>query len=261
MAQPPATPGQRTSMRRYFEGHEDVYVRRLAAGDEGWDDGPYDAFALRAQVEAWLAASPAARRGGRVLELGCGTGALCCMLAARGFAVTGLDISSTAIAHARSVAAARALAVDFAVSDVCAWRACDVGLDIVIDAHLLHCIVYPAERRSLLAQVASALGADGEFWTETMIDGAAIPLTPTRRIDAAGVVWTGLPREDAARWAEAVVESDLCWLPTRYVAPTGEALVAEFAAAGLHALEARVDPPAGPGHATTFVGRFARRAP
>jgi len=246
-------------LKRYYDGHEDVYARRLAAGSEGWDDGAYDDFALRAQVEAWLAASPAARPGARVLELGCGTGALCCLLAARGFAVTGLDVSASAIAHARTVAAARSLAAAFAVSDVCTWRACDTGLDIVIDGHLLHCIVPGEERRALLAHVAKALRPGGEFWTETMIDGTRMPATPARRIDAEGVVWIALPPGDARSWSDAVVEAEGGWLPTRYVAPSAAQLVAEFAAAGLHALETRVDLPAEPGHATTFVGRFARR--
>ncbi len=244
---------------RYCDGHEDVYVRRLAAGNEGWDDGPYDAFALRAQVEAWLAASPAAQPGARVLELGCGTGAMSCMLAARGFAVTGLDISRTAIARARSVAASRSLAVDFAVADVRSWRDGDVDFDIIVDAHLLHCIVHAEERHTLMTHVVNALSPDGEFWTETMIEGASLPMTPTRRIDADGVVWAALPPADAARWTDAVVESGLYWLPTRYVAPTAARLVAEFAAVGLVAVETRVDLPAGSGDATTFVGRFARQ--
>jgi 2-polyprenyl-3-methyl-5-hydroxy-6-metoxy-1,4-benzoquinol methylase len=102
---------------RYFESHEPIYAHRLASGAQGWDDGAYDAPALREQVAHWLATSPAAQPNSRILELGCGTGALSCMLSQRGFEVTGLDISQSAIAFARTVAMQRGLEARFAVPE------------------------------------------------------------------------------------------------------------------------------------------------
>jgi cyclopropane fatty-acyl-phospholipid synthase-like methyltransferase len=55
-----------------------------------------------------------------VLDSGCGSGEHALMVAGMGFQATGVDISPTAIEHARAKARARGLLVDFLVGDVLA---------------------------------------------------------------------------------------------------------------------------------------------
>ena len=241
---------------RYFEAHEAIYARRLAAGAEGWDDGAYDDCALREQVKTWLAAPPVAKPGGRVLELGCGTGALACRLATLGFAVTGLDISESAIAFARARAGERGLPVRFEVADACTWRPHGQPFDVVIDSHLLHCIVRPAECRQVLERVADCLTPDGEFWTETMAIGTGMQDTPTRRLDPDGIVWAATP--DPSRCCDAVRNAAGWWMPMRYIAPTAESLLEEFRSAGLDVIEWHLAPPSVFGEAADFRARLRR---
>lgn len=53
-----------------------------------------------------------------VLDAGCGSGEHAMLAAGRGLEVTGVDLSQTAIEHARMKARARGLSVDFLVGDV-----------------------------------------------------------------------------------------------------------------------------------------------
>jgi SAM-dependent methyltransferase len=241
---------------RYFETHEQIYARRLAAGAAGWDDGDYDEFALRDQLQRWLVASSAATQGARVLELGCGTGALACMLAEHGFEVTAIDVSASAIAFARSVARARGLAVSFEVGDACSWTAPAEAFDVIVDSHLLHCIVGPVERRQLLANLRAALRPEGEFWTETMALAQRFAPTPRRRIDPRGIVWERIEEPDGC--VDVVREDGATWMPSRYIAPTADDLLSEFADAGFTALDWRVAIPPVAGESADFRARFRR---
>ncbi len=67
--------------------------------------------------------------GARVLDVPCGSGRHSLALAARGYRVTGVDLSSEAIAHARRAAADAGLAVTFVEADMR-----DVPRDAVFDA-------------------------------------------------------------------------------------------------------------------------------
>ncbi|MGD9612430.1 MAG: class I SAM-dependent methyltransferase [Kiritimatiellia bacterium] len=56
-------------------------------------------------------------RSRRILDVGCGTGRHAVELAARGYAVVGVDLSEAQLARARAKAAARGIAVDFRPGD------------------------------------------------------------------------------------------------------------------------------------------------
>jgi len=60
-----------------------------------------------------------------VLDSGCGSGEHALMAAQMGFEATGVDISRTAIEHARAKARARGLQVDFLIGDVLALKDVD----------------------------------------------------------------------------------------------------------------------------------------
>ncbi|MBB2940388.1 ubiquinone/menaquinone biosynthesis C-methylase UbiE [Actinoplanes lutulentus] len=80
-------------------------------------------------------------RGPRALDLGCGTGDLAISLAQRGFEVTGIDISPTAIERARAKAAALHLDITFAVQDATNLDTSAKRFDSIFDSGLLHNLV------------------------------------------------------------------------------------------------------------------------
>ena len=74
---------------------------------------------------AHLTAAVASLRPGRALDAGCGHGADTIWLAARGWQVTAVDFSATALGHARSTAAAAgaevAERIDWVEGDLATW--------------------------------------------------------------------------------------------------------------------------------------------
>jgi SAM-dependent methyltransferase len=88
--------------------------------------------------------------GGEVLDAGCGLGDNAIYLAHRGYSVTGLDSSLTAIEQARARAAAAGVRVRFDVADATELAGYDGQFDTVVDSALYHCLdsdgrrAYPA---------------------------------------------------------------------------------------------------------------------
>jgi SAM-dependent methyltransferase len=97
---------------------------------------------------------------GPILDAGCGTGEHALMLAARGFAATGVDLAATAIAAARSKAAARGLQVDFRVGDALDLGAIGRDFASVIDSGVFHTFS-DAERPRYVTSLASAVRPGG----------------------------------------------------------------------------------------------------
>lgn len=77
---------------------------------------------------------------GSALDLGCGEGGDAIWLASRGWAVTGVDISQTAISRATAAATARDLTLDqavFVTADLTEWMAdADAEYDLVVASFL-----------------------------------------------------------------------------------------------------------------------------
>ncbi|MCK2221074.1 class I SAM-dependent methyltransferase [Actinomadura sp. ATCC 31491] len=84
---------------------------------------------------------------GAVLDAGCGTGENALFLAARGHAVTGLDISATALDRARAKAAERGLTLELARGDACDLGAYAGRFDTVLDSGLFHNLYEPDQDR------------------------------------------------------------------------------------------------------------------
>ena len=230
---------------RYYEAHEAEYAKRIAAGHVGWDGGEYDQFFMRPFLSRSLARADFRGMPRLALDLGCGTGALSCQLAAAGFEVTGIDISPTAIEMARRMAARRGLRITFEVDDVCRRALPERAFGLVVDGHLLHCVVFEHERRRLLEQVRHSLAPGGEFWVETMLLEDGQEPNPEWHLDERGVVWAR-QREGGDRYAEAVWRDGSWWLPQRLIARSREALLGELRSAGLKIVESEVYPPAEP---------------
>jgi SAM-dependent methyltransferase len=99
----------------------------------------------------------------RAIDLGCGTGNYAIYLASRGFEMTGVDNSPSAIRIARENAAKRGIGCTFLVADVLG----DIGgmqgrFGFAYDWELLHHIV-PADREKYVRNVHSVLAAGGMY--------------------------------------------------------------------------------------------------
>jgi len=189
----------------YYD-HEKSYREIAAAGGRGWDDrtpgveqGSYDS--LRAFLDRDGAPPP----GARALDLGCGGGQAGLELARRGYRVAGVDFSPTAIELARGNARDAGLDASFAVGDALALAAPDASFELVVDNHLLHCIVLPGDRARVLAEVFRVLVPGGRLWSETM---SAEPPFDAARYDVDPV--TGIARNGGRIWIRrAVLEREL----------------------------------------------------
>jgi len=102
----------------------------LYAGTPPWDIGrPQPAFLALAQEGAI---------GGRVLDVGCGTGEHVLMAAGLGLDATGVDAAATAIDAARGKARDRGLTARFLVWDALRLAALGELFDTVLDSGLFH---------------------------------------------------------------------------------------------------------------------------
>lgn len=181
-------------MRVYYD-HEPVYRRIAASGGRGWDDrfpgedqGSYLAL-------DWFKESdfcPKSPQSLRVLDLGCGGGQGAMRLAGPGFQVSGVDFSETAIELAKRNAVDAGLLINFTVGDCLKLsQFADGEFDVVVDNHVLHCVIGLADREAFLQTARRVLKVGGIFFSETMsaegeIDMQAFSIDPLTRIDAQG---------------------------------------------------------------------------
>jgi SAM-dependent methyltransferase len=222
-------------MARYYDGHETVYRELREKGHRTWGEPAgerFEAFFYRPFLERVIAAHGLA---GVALELGCGTGPGACFLAERGFSVTGIDISATAIELAREHAAERGLGARFEVGDVCALSASLAKLDLIVDGHCLHCIVFDDERAALLRELVGRLRGGGRFAVSTMALADSVRFDPSLVCDEDGVVWWR-SKVTAHEIERAKEVNGVWWVPQRRLKPAA-ALRAELVAAGFAILE------------------------
>lgn len=100
---------------------------------------------------------------GRALDLGCGEGGDVIWLAARGWHVTGLDVSPTAIARARSAAEEAGLGAhtQFEVADLEEWTSSS-DYDL-ITASFLQSMSVPLQREAVLRRAATRVAKGGHM--------------------------------------------------------------------------------------------------
>jgi ubiquinone/menaquinone biosynthesis C-methylase UbiE len=88
---------------------------------------------------------------GNVLDSGCGPGRTSIYLAARGYDVTGVDISVNAIERARQKMTAKAYAARFVQANMCELSGYDDYFDTVIDIGCLHSLFEEKDRKDYAA--------------------------------------------------------------------------------------------------------------
>lgn len=97
---------------------------------------------------------------GRALDLGCGEGGDAVWLAERGWTVTGVDISPTAVARATRAAADRGLPAEFRAVDLETWRT-DESFDLVTACFLQSPLAFGREQ--VLRRAAGLVAPGGHL--------------------------------------------------------------------------------------------------
>jgi SAM-dependent methyltransferase len=149
-------------MKADYSVHDKQYQEARAKGWSGWGGNE-----RMAHERIWIerlfsyAEIPTA---GDVLELGCGEGHYARLLAEKGYSVTGVDISPTAIEWAKEKNIetghhVRYLVVDLTKPDVLPGET----FDLIGDGNCLHCILEP-DRKIFLSNVQRLLKVNGVFF-------------------------------------------------------------------------------------------------
>jgi SAM-dependent methyltransferase len=208
---PPILSIDETYRRLRQEGHGGWGGVKFSSRLEGWCR----------QTSAWLLDPRFPHAGARLLELGCGNGAVAALFAARGYQVVGTDVSRAALAWARDQFASHQLSGDFQLADVTEGlrQFGDQSFQVVVDGNCLHCILGPGRARAFAA-VRRVLAPHGVCVVSSMC---------------------GEPRSQELRAAfdphERYLERN--GTPYRYL-PTYDGLVAEVLAAGFRILSTRL---------------------
>lgn len=155
--------------------HEEKYQQARAKGWPGWG-GPE----RMARENIWLErlfSFPTVPSQGSVLELGCGEGHYARLLAQRGYIVTGVDVSPTAVAWAIEKTRQTGESVTYLVADLS-----QPGLlpgkmfDLIVDGNCLHCII-GQDRASFLGNVFRLLRPGGLFFVSSLCSETAVAQT------------------------------------------------------------------------------------
>ena len=104
-------------------------------------------------------------REGRLLDLGTGPGTQAMQLARRGFAVTAVDLSDTAIQRARDEASAQGLSINWHQDDILATRLAE-PFDMIFDRGCFH-VLLPELREKYVNTVVNLLKPGGWFFLKT----------------------------------------------------------------------------------------------
>ena len=158
--------------KKAYEGHEVVYRRMREKGASVWGQKGSGSVGKSCHPETInflkdVLSQPWAPKGGRVVELGCGSGPILRRVCKRGFSGVGIDVSKTAIAMAKEQS--KGLDIKFRRGDVCNLNVKGLGkFDIVIDGLCLHCITDAEDRKAYLDTVFKILKAGGLFILLTM---------------------------------------------------------------------------------------------
>lgn len=99
--------------------------------EERWSEVP-PSRATERPPNAHLRAEVEDLRPGRALDAGCGHGSDALWLAARGWRVTGVDFSATALAHARAAAEATGAEIEWIEGDLATWSPQPGRYDLVV---------------------------------------------------------------------------------------------------------------------------------
>ena len=174
------------STKEFYTSYADEILKKRFNAPE-----PLRRHAHRTQYEALIQLIPA---GASVLDAGCGEGVLSLLLAERGVASTGMDLSVPNIQAARTEAARRGVGhlATFMQGDAESLPFADKSFDVVVSSHVLEHLpdfdkgaqelARVARRRIIVAlptclnaAAAAVLGGDYGFWQFSKRSLTALP--------------------------------------------------------------------------------------
>ncbi|PRX99069.1 class I SAM-dependent methyltransferase [Allonocardiopsis opalescens] len=176
--------------------------------EEYWEERYRGHGAAHGRPNPQLLAEAADLAPGAALDAGCGEGADAAWLAARGWRVTAVDVSATALARAReradALGAEVAGRIDWVRADLTAWTPPEGRFDLV-STHYVH-TVEPMER--LLGRLAAAVAPGGTLLVVGHDHAEAHSAGPHRPVTGAHVTTAELAAGlDPGRWDLAVAET------------------------------------------------------
>ncbi len=122
----------------------DMSTTRVAWGKEEWETkhsakgNPFD----QEQPYEWIVAlETEGKIRGKVLDLGCGAGHNAIYLASKGYDITGIDLSRTAVERAREKASSRGIAAKFVQASICEPLVYEGQFETVIDIGCFHSLL------------------------------------------------------------------------------------------------------------------------
>jgi 2-polyprenyl-3-methyl-5-hydroxy-6-metoxy-1,4-benzoquinol methylase len=141
---------------KHNQGARQIWDAAAAHFDDEPDHGLRDPQVRQAWLELLQESLPI--RGGKVLDVGCGTGSLSILLASLSFDVIGIDISPAMIALAQAKAAHSRHNIQFQVMDAASLDFPSGHFDAIICRHLLWTLKQPVEVLERWAKLLSPTG-------------------------------------------------------------------------------------------------------
>ena len=146
-----------------YSSHDHTYQRRRRDGAQGWFP---ESSKFHEPIKTLFRSTVGSGSGG-LIEIGCGAGEIALFLAESGYAVTGVDISPTAIHWAQDRLAQAGLSATFIACDIVKEIPCPADyFHVALDSWCLHCIIGP-DRSRYLGNVRSVLMPGGRFFVFT----------------------------------------------------------------------------------------------
>jgi ubiquinone/menaquinone biosynthesis C-methylase UbiE len=174
--------GDAVSSQGYWDG-------QAATFDDQSEHGLFEPLAREAWRRLLLAHLPTAPAA--IADIGCGTGSLAVLLAAEGYAVTGLDFAPAMIRAARAKARKAGVRCRFALSDATAPTLPAGSFDVVFARHVLWAMPVPSQ----------AVAA----WLRLLLPGGALVLVEGRWSTGAGLTATEAGRAVLRHRSDATI--------------------------------------------------------
>ena len=231
----------------YYWGYEERYEAVYNAGAELWESAePNDSLVAFAERYPGL--------GTRVLDLGCGEGRDSLYLARRGFAVTGVDVSRTALDRARGRTANEGLDCTFLERDVIYLR--NLGeqpFDWALNMGCLHMLQDDRARAGHLARVRALLAPGGLFLVSHCMRDWGRGFYSVPHYEELGSLRPGMRTQRRIRIGQDEGHLELTELP--YRESSADDLCGELSSAGLEIVERLTEDTYAFGSAAVIVAR------